>query len=102
MVKFMENILKVGYSKVDITPKLGIDIAGYFKTRKADGVLDNLYAIALTLSLGDKTTAIISIDCLVVYKEIADKCFISESQESGAAPSPKCFIVARERPLPKR
>lgn len=74
MVKFMENILKVGYSKVDITPKLGIDIAGYFKTRKADGVLDNLYAIALTLSLGDKTTAIISIDCLVVYKEIADKC----------------------------
>ena len=47
------NTLQAGFSRVDVTPMLGIGIAGYYKIRKADGVLDNLEAVALALSCDD-------------------------------------------------
>ena len=36
------NSLKVGFSRVTITPMMGIGISGYYMTRIADGVLDDL------------------------------------------------------------
>ena len=35
---------KVGYAKVDITPKIGTTLSGYYSRRVSDGVLDPLYA----------------------------------------------------------
>lgn len=60
------NNLKVGYAKVVITPPMGIDITGYFHERKAEGVLDDLHAIAIAVSDGKKTVAIVSLDLLEV------------------------------------
>ena len=34
--------LQVGFSRVNITPQLGISISGYFVPRRAKGVLDEL------------------------------------------------------------
>ena len=70
----MDNIFKVGYAKVNITPPMGIKISGYYQVRIADGVLDELEAVALTFNLNDVTTAIVSIDCLGISKAFADRC----------------------------
>ncbi len=79
----MENIFKVGYAKVNVTPTMGINVAGYYKIRKADGVLDELSAIALTFNLKDTTVALVAIDCLGVSKEFADKCKEVVSEKTG-------------------
>ena len=48
------NTLKAGFSRVDVTPMLGIGIAGYYVPRFADGVLDPLQINALALSCGEE------------------------------------------------
>ena len=49
---------KVGFSRLDITPPLGIHIAGYYNERIADGILDNLEANCIAVSDGEKTAVI--------------------------------------------
>ena len=67
------NNLKVGFCRMNITPMLGIDLIGYFKTRLADGVLDELELNALALSAGDKKVLIFSLDNEGINREtIAD------------------------------
>ena len=46
------NDLKAGFARVNVTPMLGIHVAGYFKERIADGVLDELEINALALRAG--------------------------------------------------
>ena len=69
----MANLLKAGYAQVDITPPMGIDVAGYYKVRKAEGVLDNISAVALALSVNDKKALIITEDETVL---ISAFCFL--------------------------
>ncbi len=61
-----ENSVKVGFSKVDITPPLGVCLAGYFSKREATGILDPLYASALAVSDGDNRWIFISCDLLSI------------------------------------
>lgn len=56
------NTLKVGFSRVNITPEMGIGLSGYFIPRFADGVLDELYVNAIAYSCGDKTAVMLCID----------------------------------------
>ena len=65
--------LKVGFSRIDITPELGIDISGYFVTRIADGILDRLYANALSLEFGETKAVMIALDNLGIKQEILIK-----------------------------
>ena len=58
----MANKLQVGYARVNVTPPLGVNIAGYYKVRFADGVLDELEACALALRNGDKTAVLMTVD----------------------------------------
>ena len=75
------NTLNVGFSRVDVTPMMGIDISGYFKKRLAEGVLDLLYANTVAFRLGDECAVMICIDncgikqdqLLVYRKRIAEK-----------------------------
>lgn len=53
--------LKVGFNRVDVTPMLGINIAGYFKTRHADGVLDNLEVSTVAFECGAKKAVMLSV-----------------------------------------
>ena len=46
------------------TPKLGLDIPGYFGARKATGVKSDLYTQALVLDDGNEVLVLISIDIL--------------------------------------
>lgn len=65
------NQLKVGFSRVNITPMLGITMAGYYETRYAEGVLDDLELTALAVSDSDTTALLISMDIVRVARELA-------------------------------
>ena len=79
----MEKVFKVGYGKVNITPPMGVEVAGYYQVRKANGVLDELSAIATAFNLGDKTAVIVAIDCLGTPKDFADACRENASKKTG-------------------
>lgn len=55
-------MLKAGFARVDITPPLGVTLAGYFEERIADGVLDPLLATAVAFDDGEKKAVVISLD----------------------------------------
>jgi len=53
---------RAGIAKVNINPPMGIGIRGYFKTRYAEGILDDLEAIALALEVGGEKSILICLD----------------------------------------
>lgn len=65
------NILCAGFSRVDVTPMMGIGLGGYYITRIADGVLDPLEINALALSCGEEKVVLISIDQCSLLTEVA-------------------------------
>ena len=69
----MNYDIKVGFSRVNITPPLGIRISGYYVERIADGVLDELYANALAISKNDKVFIMISVDMLGLRDNVLNK-----------------------------
>ena len=64
------NTLQVGFARVDITPGMGISLAGYYVPRKAEGVLDPLQINALALSCGEDRAVLLSIDHCGIVKEV--------------------------------
>ena len=64
------NTLYAGFSRVDITPMMGIGMAGYFVPRYAEGVLDPLQINALALACGEEKAVLISVDHCGIVKEV--------------------------------
>lgn len=56
------NQLQAGFSRVNVTPPLGIPMVGYYKPRFAEGVLDELEVNALALAVGEKKVVLLSVD----------------------------------------
>ncbi|MBQ3424733.1 MAG: hypothetical protein IJH38_06015 [Clostridia bacterium] len=54
--------LMAGFSRVDVTPLMGIGISGYYVPRTASGVLDPLEANVLALRCGDESLLLIALD----------------------------------------
>ncbi len=69
----MKNQLSVGFARVNITPMRGVGIAGYFVSRVVEGVLDDLHASCVSVSLGDTRVLLISADLLQMKTAICDK-----------------------------
>ena len=57
----MSNI-KVGVSRICITPPLGTPLSGYFEPRYTSGVHDELYATAVAFDDGKSKAVVISLD----------------------------------------
>ena len=74
---------QVGYSIINITPPMGIDIAGYYVKRNAEGVLDDLQAVAVAFSCGDKKALLITVDHCGVVKPILDIYKKAISEKTG-------------------
>lgn len=87
------NKLKIGFSRVNITPMLGIEISGYFKTRLADGVLDELEINAMALECGDKKAVIMCAD-LCGIKQVLIKELKALITEATGLPAEAIFISA--------
>lgn len=63
--------MKAGFSRVCITPPLGCELAGYYYSRKAKGVRDDLFVNAVAYDDGEKRALTISVDHLHLYtKEV--------------------------------
>lgn len=87
----MKNTLRAGFARVDITPRLGIKMAGYYEERIADGVLDQLQANAVALSDGKNTVIIVSIDHCGL-KQFYIKKYKKYSSETLGIPKDAIFI----------
>ncbi len=65
------NKLYAGFSRVNVTPMMGIRLHGYFVERLADGVLDDLEINALALACGDDKVLMLSMDHEGIHRPIA-------------------------------
>ena len=65
------NQLSVGFSRVNITPMMGIGIVGYFVPRFAEGVLDDLYINALALEAGGEKAVVLTLDNCGISRDVA-------------------------------
>lgn len=79
----MQSRILAGAYEIDITPPIGIDLAGYFNIRKADSILDNLYSKAVVLKDGDTEIAIASCDLCVIPGDMVLKIRNLASRWSG-------------------
>lgn len=68
----MGNKLYAGFARVNVTPMMGIGIAGYYRERFVEGVLDELEINALALCCGEDRAVLLSMDHLGMRKEIID------------------------------
>ncbi len=66
-------MIKSGWSEVDITPWLGVPLAGYFNLRKAEKVLDSLKVVSLYIENSENSFVIISCDLCFL-----DNAFVKE------------------------
>ncbi|MCX6905685.1 MAG: neutral/alkaline non-lysosomal ceramidase N-terminal domain-containing protein [Verrucomicrobia bacterium] len=65
--------VRVGVSATDITPPMGMPMAGYYHARGADGVLDPLFSKAMVLELDGERVALVTLDMLSVTRAITDQ-----------------------------
>lgn len=56
--------LKVGFSRLDITPRLGHYVTGYYEKRYANEILDTLDMHAIAFSNGDQRAVILNYDLI--------------------------------------
>lgn len=66
------NQLHAGFGRVNVTPKMGIEITGYWIDRRADGVLDELEINALALACGEQKAVLLSMDTCSLRNHTAD------------------------------
>lgn len=78
--------LKAGFGRVDITPPLGTTLAGYVRTRHAEGVLDPLMATAVVFEEGEKRVAVLSVDLIGMNQVMMGRARPMIAEAIGTAP----------------
>ena len=81
----MKNELYIGYSRLDVTPPLGVHLEGYYEVRIADGIYDPLEVVALAAKCGDKTVLIITVDHTGLRGGFPEKIISAISETTGVA-----------------
>jgi neutral ceramidase len=64
--------VRVGVAEADITPPMGVPMAGYYHARGADGVLDRLFSKAMVIESGGERAAFVVLDLIGVTRGITD------------------------------
>ena len=89
----MGNNLYAGFARVDATPMMDISIAGYYKPRFAEGVLDELHVSALAIKSGDNTVVMLNLDHCGIHLDFMPG--IKEAvMKSTGLPSEAIFVHA--------
>ena len=81
-----EGELRAGAAAADITPPLGVGMAGYYHKRAAEAVHDPLYARALVLEAGDARAAIVTLDLISTPRWIVDGARREIGRDPGIPP----------------
>ncbi len=71
--RLLAQEFKVGAAWVEITPKLGTPMAGYYSERGAEGVHDPLKAKAIVLQSGDTRAALVSVDLISTLRSTVEE-----------------------------
>lgn len=79
-------MLKCGASEVKITPNLGMGIPGYFDDRRADGILDDLYAKALAVESDGECAIVIVCDTINLDRQDVLRMRKKISEKTGICP----------------
>ncbi len=87
------NTLHAGFSRVNITPPMGIFVAGYFVPRFGEGVLDELECNALALEAGQKRVLLMSLDLGEPSGVVIDRCR-REIEKATGVPYEAIFIAS--------
>lgn len=69
----MSNTFQAGVAEVDITPPLGVGLAGLFSRRGAEDVDDPLYAKAVVLDDGETRIAMVILDLILILREDVER-----------------------------
>ena len=85
--------LYAGFARVNVTPMLGIGVDGYFKIRKAEGVLDELEINALAVQCNEDKVVLLSMDHVGINRDINTEHRKAISQATGL-PMETIFIHA--------
>ncbi|HBP38720.1 MAG TPA: hypothetical protein DD640_08270 [Clostridiales bacterium] len=85
--------MKCGFFEHDITPKLGMNLPGYFVLRPGTGILDRPQVRAMALENGAGSCIVISADCLKVTREMTVRVREEVSRATGAAPDHIMFCA---------
>lgn len=88
----MSNLM-AGFSRVDVTPMLGIPLRGYYQVRLADGILDPLEINALAVRCGDDTAVLMTLDTCAINDDEA-VAFLNAASASTGIPVENIFIHA--------
>ena len=87
------NTLQAGFSRVNVTPMMGIPMYGYFIDRFADSVRDELEINAVALACGDAKAVVLTLDCCAVYTPDAN-IYLDSLVEATGLPRDAFFIHA--------
>ena len=77
--------LQVGFSRIDITPKLGIELYGYYETRVSNRVADPLLLSTLALQQNDTKILVMSVDHCGITQNIIANYHRHISENTGIA-----------------
>lgn len=75
--------VRVGVAVTEITPLMGIPMAGYYHERGADGVLDPLYSKALVIESGGERAALVVLDLLTIRRGITERARAAIEKTTG-------------------
>jgi len=77
--------MKIGFGKSDITPRVGVQLAGFgpFRNRHSNGIRDNLWARAIAFENNGSKVVIVSCDLTGVVIEITDRVREIVSRDTG-------------------
>ncbi|MCX8108068.1 MAG: neutral/alkaline non-lysosomal ceramidase N-terminal domain-containing protein, partial [Verrucomicrobiae bacterium] len=75
-----------GVAAVDITPPLGLPLAGYYHERLADGVLDPLFAKALVIRSGNDHAVVVALDLIEVPVNVTERTRQRIEKSTGIKP----------------
>ena len=75
--------MKTGFSKICITPPLGVPMFGYYEVREVKGVLDDLYATAVSFDDGERRALILAVDVCELSTKQANKVRSRVSKSMG-------------------
>ena len=78
--------MKTGFHRVCITPPLGIRIVGYYETRFTKGVLDDIYASAVSFDDGERRALILEVEVCELSTAQATKARMMISERTGVDP----------------
>ena len=79
--------LQAGAAMVDISPKLGCHMLGYFRDRLATDIHDPLHAKAIVLSNGETTIGFVVCDLIVVPMGVVDAAKALIQERLGVPPA---------------